>query len=37
MITVSYRFNTFGKGNEPKGGGFRRGGFGGPGGGRPPR
>ncbi len=37
MITLSYRFNTFGKGNEPKDGGFRRGGWGGPGGGRPPR
>lgn len=43
MVTLSYRFNSFGKGNEPKGrDGF--GGFGGPGGpgrhpggGRPPR
>ncbi|MCM1164096.1 MAG: outer membrane beta-barrel protein [Muribaculaceae bacterium] len=33
MITVSYRFNSFGKGNEPKGGGFNRGGWGGWGGG----
>ena len=38
MFSVSYRFNTFGKGNEPKinGGEFNRGpgrgGFGGPGG-----
>lgn len=37
MFSVSYRFNTFGKGNEPKGGNMMRGGFGGPGGpgGRP--
>ncbi|MCM1077194.1 MAG: outer membrane beta-barrel protein [Bacteroides sp.] len=38
MVTLSYRFNTFGKGNEPTGGGdfMRRGGLGGPGG-RGPR
>lgn len=38
MFTVSYRFNTFGKGNQPSGHGgdrMRQGGFGGPG--RPPR
>lgn len=37
MFSVSYRFNTFGKGNEPKGNNMMRGGFGGPGGpgGRP--
>lgn len=34
MVTLSYRFNTFGKGNEPSGGGdFMRRGHGGPGGG----
>ena len=33
MVTLSYRFNTFGKGNEPSGGGdFMRRGHGGPGG-----
>ncbi|MCM1483661.1 MAG: outer membrane beta-barrel protein [Muribaculaceae bacterium] len=32
MFTVSYRFNTFGKGNEPASRGGGRGGFGGPGG-----
>lgn len=32
MLTVSYKFNTFGKGNQPEGRGGR-GGFGGPGGG----
>lgn len=43
MITLSYRFNSFGKGKEPTASGgsnFTRGGggrFGGPGGGRPPR
>ncbi len=41
MVTLSWRFNTFGKGNEPSGGGdFMRRGPGGPGGGpggRPPR
>lgn len=33
MVTLSYRFNTFGKGNEPStpGGDFMRRGFGGPG------
>lgn len=33
MVTLSYRFNTFGKGNEPSapGGDFMRGGHGGPG------
>lgn len=37
MVTFSYKFNTFGKGNEPsmRTGGMR--GPGGPGGGRPPR
>lgn len=39
MLSLSYRFNTFGKGNEPKGrddgGRGGRGGWGGPGGGRP--
>ena len=40
MVTLSYRFNSFGKGNEPSGGGdFMRRGPGGPGGpgGRGPR
>ncbi|HBN62982.1 MAG TPA: hypothetical protein DD424_03645, partial [Porphyromonadaceae bacterium] len=33
MVTLSYRFNSFGKGNEPSGGGdFMRRGPGGPGG-----
>ena len=32
MVTLSYRFNTFGKGNEPQGGNMMRGGHGGPGG-----
>ncbi len=36
MFSLTYRFNTFGKGNEPKGeSDFRHGGHGGPGG-RPP-
>ncbi len=32
MVTLSYRFNTFGKGNEPQGSNMMRGGHGGPGG-----
>lgn len=32
MVTLSYRFNSFGKGNEPKSNNMMRGGFGGPGG-----
>ncbi len=38
MVTLSYRFNSFGKGNEPTGAGdFMRRGSGGHPGGRPPR
>lgn len=36
MVTLSYRFNTFGKGNEPQGGNMMRGGGPGGHGGPPP-